>query len=121
MMDNNPMRSACLMLINALVQSPDDLDFRMHLRNEIMRSGFLELNDVLENDPSDETRNQWKVFNEKQQEDFEDFCHKFENIESELYDPKVSQRPRSCWSPRFRVGPWDGSLSLAPSVFLITE
>ena len=88
MMDNAPMRTACLMLINALVTMPDDLDFRLHLRNEIMRSGFLELNEVLEGDPSEETRRQWIIFNEHKQHDFEDFCHKFENIESELYDPK---------------------------------
>ncbi|KAG7247372.1 hypothetical protein CRUP_021452, partial [Coryphaenoides rupestris] len=29
---------ACMQLINALVTSPDDLDFRIHLRNEFLRS-----------------------------------------------------------------------------------
>ena len=32
-------------LINALVSSPEDLDFRLHLRNEFMRIGLW---DVLE-------------------------------------------------------------------------
>ena len=32
-------------LINALVSTPEDLDFRLHLRNEFMRIG---LGDVLE-------------------------------------------------------------------------
>ena len=41
-------------------------------------------------DPNEETRNQWNIFNENKTHDFEDFCHKFENIESELYDPKVT-------------------------------
>ena len=36
---------ACLTLINALTTSPEDLDFRMHLRNEFMRVGLI---DVLE-------------------------------------------------------------------------
>ena len=36
---------ACLTLINALISSPEDLDFRMHLRNEFMRVGLI---DVLE-------------------------------------------------------------------------
>ena len=35
----------CLQLINAIVSSPDDLEFRLHLRNEIMRAGLI---DVLE-------------------------------------------------------------------------
>ena len=32
-------------MINALISSPEDLDFRMHLRNEFMRVGLI---DVLE-------------------------------------------------------------------------
>ena len=32
-------------LINAIISSPEDLDFRLHLRNEFMRIGLL---DVLE-------------------------------------------------------------------------
>jgi len=35
----------CLQLINAILASVDDLDFRLHLRNEIMRAGLI---DVLE-------------------------------------------------------------------------
>jgi hypothetical protein len=35
----------CLQLINAIVTNPDDLEFRLHLRNEIMRVGLI---DVLE-------------------------------------------------------------------------
>lgn len=31
---------ACMQLINALVTSPDDLDFRIHLRNEFLRCGL---------------------------------------------------------------------------------
>ena len=32
-------------LINAIISTPEDLDFRLHLRNEIMRIG---LRDVME-------------------------------------------------------------------------
>lgn len=35
---------ACVQLVNALVSTPDDLDFRLHLRNEFVREG---LNDPL--------------------------------------------------------------------------
>lgn len=31
---------ACMQLINALVTSPDELDFRIHLRNEFLRCGL---------------------------------------------------------------------------------
>ena len=42
---NNPMlQLACLQFINAIVNTPDDVDFKIHLRNEFMRGG---LGDVL--------------------------------------------------------------------------
>ena len=42
---NNPMlQLACLQFINAIVNTPDDIDFKIHLRNEFMRGG---LDDVL--------------------------------------------------------------------------
>ena len=38
-----PWQVACMQLINALVTSPDELDFRLHLRNEFMRCGLKEV------------------------------------------------------------------------------
>uniref|UniRef100_A0A8C1UUV8 Diaphanous-related formin 2 n=1 Tax=Cyprinus carpio TaxID=7962 RepID=A0A8C1UUV8_CYPCA len=35
------LQVACMQLINALVTSPDDLDFRIHLRNEFLRCGHM--------------------------------------------------------------------------------
>ncbi len=37
---------ACMQLINAIVSTPDDLDFRLHLRNELMRSGLIDALEV---------------------------------------------------------------------------
>ena len=36
-------------LINAIISSPEDLDFRLHLRNEFMRIGLLDVLEVTEN------------------------------------------------------------------------
>ena len=44
--NNDGLRVACLQLINALMTSPDDLDFRIHLRNEFMRVGLIDVLDV---------------------------------------------------------------------------
>ena len=42
---NNPvLQLACLQFINAIVNTPEDVDFKIHLRNEFMRGG---LGDVL--------------------------------------------------------------------------
>lgn len=43
---NNNMRIACLQLTNAIISTPDDLDFRIHLRNEFWRAGLVDLVDV---------------------------------------------------------------------------
>ncbi len=41
---NNPMlQLACLQFINAVVNTPDDVDFKIHLRNEFMRGGLGDL------------------------------------------------------------------------------
>lgn len=39
-----------MQLINALVTSPDDLDFRIHLRNEFLRCGLKKILPVSEPD-----------------------------------------------------------------------
>uniref|UniRef100_A0A8B9KNQ2 Diaphanous-related formin 3 n=1 Tax=Astyanax mexicanus TaxID=7994 RepID=A0A8B9KNQ2_ASTMX len=37
------LQVACMQLINALVTSPDELDFRLHIRNEFMRCGLRDM------------------------------------------------------------------------------
>lgn len=37
---------ACIQLINTIVITPDDLDFRLHLRNEFMRVGLADILEV---------------------------------------------------------------------------
>ena len=44
--NNEQLRSNCLILINAIISSPEDIDFRMHLRNEFMRVGLMDVLDV---------------------------------------------------------------------------
>ena len=41
---NNPMlQLACLQFINAIVNTPEDIDFKIHLRNEFIRGGLDEM------------------------------------------------------------------------------
>jgi len=84
--NNEPLRVACLTLINALISSPEDLDFRIHLRNEFMRVGLINVLDALEDDNSDELQTQLKVFYEHKEEDFDEFAQRFDNIRLELDD-----------------------------------
>jgi diaphanous 2 len=46
MKNNEPLRVACLTLINAIISTPDDIYFRIHLRNELMRNGLVDVIEV---------------------------------------------------------------------------
>ncbi|XP_065487969.1 protein diaphanous homolog 3 [Caloenas nicobarica] len=78
------LQVACMQLINALVTSPDDLDFRLHIRNEFMRSGLKEILPRLKCIKNEALDIQLKVFNEHKEEDVIEFSHRLEDIRSEL-------------------------------------
>ncbi|XP_064501647.1 protein diaphanous homolog 3 isoform X1 [Pseudopipra pipra] len=78
------LQVACMQLINALVTSPDDLDFRLHIRNEFMRSGLKEILPQLKSIKNEALDIQLKVFNEHKEEDMIEFSHRLEDIRSEL-------------------------------------
>merc|ERR1719341_2431983 len=84
--NNEPLRVACLTLINALITSPEDLDFRIHLRNEFMRVGLIDVLEALENDRGEDLQTQLKIFQEHKEEDFDEFAQRFDNIRLELDD-----------------------------------
>ena len=44
--NNENLRVACLTLINAIVTQTDDLEYRLHLRNEIVRAGLCDILEV---------------------------------------------------------------------------
>ncbi|XP_052829634.1 protein diaphanous homolog 2 isoform X2 [Octopus bimaculoides] len=85
MTDNLPMQVACIQLVNAIVSTPDDLEFRIHLRNEFIRTG---LNNILEKfdkpQEFEDLKTQLHVFHTQADEDSEDFFQRYENIKIEL-------------------------------------
>ncbi|KAJ8252936.1 hypothetical protein GJAV_G00207320 [Gymnothorax javanicus] len=89
------LQVACMQLINALVTSPDDLDFRMHLRNEFMRCGLKDVLPRLSSIRSEALDIQLRVHEEHREEDLMEFSHRLEDIRSELEYP----------SPLFPRGP----------------
>ncbi|TNN71299.1 Protein diaphanous 2 [Liparis tanakae] len=75
------LQVACMQLINALVTSPDDLDFRIHLRNEFLRCGLKKILPL-------------KVFNENKEEDSIELSHRLDDIRAEMEYPFVLPRPQ---------------------------
>ncbi|XP_066905868.1 protein diaphanous-like, partial [Halyomorpha halys] len=86
--NNDTLRVACLQLINAIVSTPDEVDFKIHLRNEMMRVGLFDLLDVLEKDASEDLNLtlQLKVFNDQKEDDFYEFSQRFDNLRLEFDD-----------------------------------
>ncbi|XP_004393704.1 PREDICTED: protein diaphanous homolog 3 isoform X2 [Odobenus rosmarus divergens] len=82
--DSVQLQVACMQLINALVTSPDDLDFRLHIRNEFMRCGLKEILPNLKCMKNDGLDIQLKVFDEHKEEDLLEFSHRLEDIRAEL-------------------------------------
>jgi diaphanous 2 len=72
----------CLQLINSIISSAEDLDFRLHLRNEVMRVGLADILETLEKDLATHL----KIFNDHEKEDYEEFVQRFDNVRLELDD-----------------------------------
>ncbi|XP_018057951.1 PREDICTED: protein diaphanous [Atta colombica] len=83
---NENLRVVCLQLINSIISSAEDLDFRLHLRNEVMRVGLADILEILEKDESEDLATHLKIFNDHKEEDYEEFVQRFDNVRLELDD-----------------------------------
>ncbi|XP_063413071.1 protein diaphanous homolog 2-like isoform X2 [Mytilus trossulus] len=88
MRDNQPMQVANIQLVNAIVSTPDDLDFRLHLRNEIMRTGMIDLIGSLDTQQDEELQTHLRIFHDHKEEDLDEFIHRYDNAHIELEDPR---------------------------------
>ncbi|XP_041460766.1 protein diaphanous homolog 2-like isoform X3 [Lytechinus variegatus] len=84
--DNPQLMCVCMQLVNALISNPEDLDFRLHLRNEFLRTGMINILPELRDNPSEELGVQMRVFDEHREDDFEEFQHRFEGLRIEMDD-----------------------------------
>lgn len=81
----------CLIFINTITSTPNDLNFRLHLRCEIMRMGLYdkldEFKNTVENSNNDGLKKHFKMFNEMKEDDFEEFIQRFDNVSYNMDDP----------------------------------
>ncbi|XP_060105384.1 protein diaphanous homolog 2 [Heteronotia binoei] len=80
------LQAACMQFINALVTSPEDLDFRIHLRNEFLRCGLKKILPDLKEKENEELDIQLKVFDENKEEDLIELAHRLNDIKVEMDD-----------------------------------
>ncbi|XP_013110083.2 protein diaphanous [Stomoxys calcitrans] len=90
---DDPRRElAChsLIFINTLTNTPNELNFRLHLRCEIMRMGlyakFDDFKRMVEASNNDSLKQHFKIFNEIREDDFEEFIQRFENVSYNMED-----------------------------------
>ncbi|XP_066524903.1 protein diaphanous homolog 1 [Hoplias malabaricus] len=79
---NIALKGGCMQLINALISRAEELDFRIHIRSELMRLGLRELLAEVRLIENEELRVQLQVFDEQAEEDSED-------LRSRLYDVRL--------------------------------
>nr|XP_032628420.1 protein diaphanous homolog 1 [Chelonoidis abingdonii] len=80
------LKVACMQLINALIIPADELDFRVHIRSELMRSGLQHVLTELRKLENEELQVQLSVFEEHGEEDSEDLRSRLEDIRIEMDD-----------------------------------
>ncbi|KAL5279933.1 DIAPH1 family protein [Megaselia abdita] len=91
--DQDPKRELCyhsLVFLNTIINSSTDVNFRLHLRSEIMRMGLYKRMDTLrenvEKYGNSDLEKHFKIFNETREDDFEEFQQRFECVRFELDD-----------------------------------
>ena len=73
-------------MINALIYTPDDLDFRLHLRNEVIREGFAEALPGLREMDQEDLNRQLDIFDEHKEDDAVEFQHRYNDIALHMED-----------------------------------
>ncbi|KAJ7338058.1 hypothetical protein JRQ81_010585 [Phrynocephalus forsythii] len=81
------LKVACLQLINALIIPADELDFRVHIRSELMRSGLQQILKELRAQDNEELSVQLQAFEEYGEEDSADLRGRLEDIRIEMEYP----------------------------------
>lgn len=91
--NTDPKRELCchtLIFINTLTNTPSDLNFRLHLRCEIMRMGLYErldlLTQIVNTSNNENLTKHFKIFNEIREDDFYEFSQRFDNVRLEMDD-----------------------------------
>ncbi|XP_058398729.1 protein diaphanous homolog 1 isoform X1 [Diceros bicornis minor] len=80
------LKVGCLQLINALITPAEELDFRVHIRSELMRLGLHHVLQDLREIENDDMRVQLAVFDEQGEEDSYDLKGRLDDIRMEMDD-----------------------------------
>lgn len=80
------LKNGCMQLMNAIITEPEELEFRMHLRSEFMRTGLYDLIDELRRGAEGSRLIQMNVFDSHAAADQEEFLAKFDDVRVDFHD-----------------------------------
>uniref|UniRef100_A0A8C1UYH2 Diaphanous related formin 1 n=1 Tax=Cyprinus carpio TaxID=7962 RepID=A0A8C1UYH2_CYPCA len=80
------LKAGCMQLINALISRVEELDFRIHLRSELMRLGLKNQLKEVRSIENEELKVQLQVFEEQADEDSEDLRSRLDDVRLEMDD-----------------------------------
>ncbi|XP_024864368.1 protein diaphanous homolog 1 isoform X2 [Kryptolebias marmoratus] len=83
---NIALKAGCMQLINALISRGEELDFRIHIRSELLRLGLREMLKEVQKIENEELKVQLMVFHEQAEDDSEDLKARLEDIRIEMDD-----------------------------------
>ncbi|XP_029962802.1 protein diaphanous homolog 1 isoform X2 [Salarias fasciatus] len=83
---NIALKGGCMQLINALISRGDELDFRIHIRSELLRLGLRDQLKEVRTIENEELRVQLMVFDEQAEDDSEDLKARLDDIRIEMDD-----------------------------------
>ncbi|XP_068622350.1 protein diaphanous isoform X2 [Battus philenor] len=81
------LKNGCMQLMNAIITEPEELEFRMHLRSEFMRTGLYDLIDDLRAAAEGARQIQMNVFDNHASADQDEFLAKFDDVRVDFNDP----------------------------------
>ncbi|CAH0761837.1 unnamed protein product, partial [Diatraea saccharalis] len=80
------LKNGCMQLMNAIITEPEELEFRMHLRSEFMRTGLYDMIDELRAGAEGSRQIQMNVFDTHAAADQDEFLAKFDDVRVDFND-----------------------------------
>ncbi|KAM7417652.1 hypothetical protein PAMA_017339 [Pampus argenteus] len=88
---NIALKGGCMQLINALISRGEELDFRIHIRSELLRLGLRDCLTEVRDIENEELRVQLTVFDEQAEDDYDDLKARLDDIRIEMEYPSTGQ------------------------------
>ncbi|XP_036826236.1 protein diaphanous homolog 1 isoform X3 [Oncorhynchus mykiss] len=83
---NIGLKNGCMQLINALISQGEELDYRIHIRSELLRLGLRDLLTEIRTIENEELRVQLSVFDDQAEDDSEELQARLNDVRVEMDD-----------------------------------